>query len=43
MKIVMIATGPAYGWSKQDQEPGNQVMQQCARCGGFTVTFHSAA
>ncbi|GAA0690233.1 thaumatin family protein [Streptomyces malaysiensis subsp. malaysiensis] len=33
----------AYGWSKQDQEPGNQVMQQCARCSGFTVTFHSAA
>ncbi|BBJ46332.1 hypothetical protein SSPO_090500 [Streptomyces antimycoticus] len=32
----------AYGWSKQDQEPGNQVMQQCAQCSGFTVTFHSA-
>ncbi|WAP59758.1 thaumatin family protein [Streptomyces sp. S465] len=31
----------AYGWSKQDQEPGNQVMQQCGRCSGFTVTFHS--
>ncbi|GAA2539861.1 thaumatin family protein [Streptomyces levis] len=41
----MIATNcpKAYGWSKQDQEPGNQVMQQCSRCTGFTVTFHRGA
>ncbi|GGY07866.1 thaumatin family protein [Streptomyces minutiscleroticus] len=41
----MIATHcpKAYGWSKQDQEPGNQVMQQCTRCTGFTVTFHHGA
>ncbi|MGW3090973.1 thaumatin family protein [Streptomyces sp. NPDC001108] len=41
----MIATNcpKAYGWSKQDQEPGNQVMQQCSRCGGFTVEFHRGA
>ncbi|MEV6736427.1 thaumatin family protein [Streptomyces sp. NPDC051104] len=41
----MIATNcpRAYGWSKQDQEPGNQVMQQCSRCNGFTVDFHKGA
>ncbi|WP_265564644.1 thaumatin family protein [Streptomyces hygroscopicus] len=33
----------AYGWSRQDQEPGNQVMQQCSRCNGFTVEFHRGA
>ncbi|MEU7058608.1 thaumatin family protein [Streptomyces sp. NPDC046197] len=33
----------AYGWSRQDQEPGNQVMQQCTRCRGFTVEFHPGA
>ncbi|CAM4079185.1 thaumatin family protein [Kibdelosporangium persicum] len=31
----------AYAWSKQDTEPGNQVMRQCRQCSGFTVTFHS--
>ncbi|WP_433182639.1 thaumatin family protein [Actinoallomurus sp. CA-150999] len=31
----------AYAWSKQDTEPGNRVMYQCAACRGFTVTFHS--
>ena len=30
----------AYAWSKQDTEPGNQVMYQCTSCSGFTVTFH---
>ncbi|GAA3363918.1 MULTISPECIES: thaumatin family protein [Saccharopolyspora] len=30
----------AYGWSKQDQEPGNDVMRNCPSCGGLTVTFH---
>jgi len=41
----MIATNcpRAYGWSKQDQEPGNQVIQQCSRCSGFTVEFHQGA
>ncbi|MFE3767894.1 thaumatin family protein [Streptomyces sp. NPDC059122] len=41
----MIATNcpKAYGWSGQDQEPGNQVMQQCSRCSGFTVEFHRGA
>ncbi|WP_230211102.1 thaumatin family protein [Streptomyces kaniharaensis] len=29
----------AYTWSKQDQQPGNQVMRQCSHCSGFTVTF----
>ncbi|MEV5877346.1 thaumatin family protein [Streptomyces sp. NPDC052101] len=33
----------AYGWSRQDQEPGNKVMQQCSKCSGFTVTFHRAS
>ncbi|GGZ72456.1 thaumatin family protein [Streptomyces echinoruber] len=33
----------AYGWSRQDQEPGNQVMQQCSSCSGFTVEFHAGA
>ncbi|WP_033355566.1 thaumatin family protein [Kitasatospora aureofaciens] len=32
----------AYTWSKQDQVPGNKVMQQCSRCSGFTVTFGPA-
>ncbi|MBP2328302.1 hypothetical protein JOF56_008687 [Kibdelosporangium banguiense] len=31
----------AYAWSKQDTEPGNQVVRQCRNCSGFTVTFHS--
>jgi hypothetical protein len=31
----------AYAWSKQDQEPGNQVVYQCQSCSGFTVTFHN--
>ncbi|RSM87576.1 Thaumatin pathogenesis-like protein [Kibdelosporangium aridum] len=31
----------AYAWSKQDTEPGNQVVRQCRQCSGFTVTFHS--
>lgn len=30
----------AYFWSKQDTEPGNQTVFQCAKCGGFTVTFN---
>ncbi|WP_434445969.1 thaumatin family protein [Lentzea sp. E54] len=30
----------AYAWSKQDTEPGNQTMYQCANCTGFTVTFN---
>src|SRR2546421_3316320 len=29
----------AYFWSKQDTEPGNQTVRQCAQCSGFTVTF----
>ncbi|MEU9077898.1 thaumatin family protein [Kitasatospora sp. NPDC048538] len=33
----------AYTWSKQDQVPGNKVMQQCSHCKGFTVTFGPAA
>ncbi|MER6031388.1 thaumatin family protein [Streptomyces sp. NPDC001851] len=33
----------AYGWSRQDQEPGNKVMQQCSKCSGFLVTFHHAS
>ncbi|WP_354637320.1 thaumatin family protein [Kitasatospora camelliae] len=33
----------AYTWSKQDQVPGNKVMQQCSRCKGFTVTFERVA
>ncbi|GAA0907982.1 thaumatin family protein [Streptomyces thermoalcalitolerans] len=41
----MIATHcpRAYGWSRHDQEPGNQVMQQCSSCSGFTVEFHAGA
>jgi hypothetical protein len=31
----------AYAWSRQDTEPGNQVVRQCRQCSGFTVTFHS--
>ncbi|GLW66896.1 hypothetical protein Arub01_51400 [Actinomadura rubrobrunea] len=30
----------AYAWSRQDHEPGNQVVYQCHSCSGFTVTFH---
>lgn len=30
----------AYAWSKQDAEEGNQVMRQCSKCKGLTVTFH---
>jgi hypothetical protein len=30
----------AYAWSKQDTEPGNQTVYQCANCTGFKVTFH---
>ncbi|CCK25630.1 lipoprotein [Streptomyces davaonensis JCM 4913] len=31
----------AYGWSKQDAEPGNRVVYQCTECTGMTVTFGS--
>jgi hypothetical protein len=31
----------AYAWSRQDTEPGSQVVRQCRQCSGFTVTFHS--
>jgi hypothetical protein len=30
----------AYSWSKNDTVPGNQVMRDCTKCSGFTVTFH---
>ncbi|MEK8169387.1 hypothetical protein NKH77_05065 [Streptomyces sp. M19] len=30
----------AYGWSGNDQVPGNQVVRNCRACSGFTVTFH---
>lgn len=30
----------AYSWSKADTVPGNQVMRDCTKCSGFTVTFH---
>ncbi|MGI5347405.1 glycosyl hydrolase [Streptomyces sp. CA-250714] len=30
----------AYGWSKHDAENGNQVVRQCSKCKGLTVTFH---
>lgn len=30
----------AYSWSKHDAESGNQVMRQCSKCKGMTVTFH---
>ncbi|MEW2614711.1 glycosyl hydrolase [Streptomyces sp. NPDC047880] len=30
----------AYGWSKHDTEQGNQVVYQCRKCTGLTVTFH---
>ena len=33
----------AYAWSKQDTEPGNQTMYQCASCTGFTITFHGGS
>lgn len=33
----------AEAWSKQDTEPGNRTMYQCASCTGFTITFHSGS
>ncbi|MET8830008.1 glycosyl hydrolase [Streptomyces sp. NPDC004610] len=33
----------AYAWSKQDTEPGNQTVRQCAECTGMTVTFGTGA
>ncbi|GAA2617370.1 glycosyl hydrolase [Streptomyces axinellae] len=30
----------AYSWSKHDAEKGNQVVRQCSKCKGLTVTFH---
>ncbi|WP_327392839.1 glycosyl hydrolase [Streptomyces sp. NBC_01186] len=30
----------AYSWSKHDTEKGNQVVRQCSKCKGLTVTFH---
>jgi hypothetical protein len=33
----------AYAWSKQDAEPGNQVVRQCTKCSGLTVAFHGSA
>ena len=33
----------AYAWSRQDTEPGNQTVFQCASCSGFTVTFHGGS
>ncbi|MFJ4079435.1 glycosyl hydrolase [Streptomyces iakyrus] len=30
----------AYSWSKHDTEQGNQVVYQCRKCTGLTVTFH---
>jgi hypothetical protein len=30
----------AYPWSKHDAEAGNQVVRQCSKCSGLTVTFH---
>lgn len=30
----------AYSWSKHDAEAGNQVVRQCGKCTGMTVTFH---
>ncbi|WP_243082300.1 glycosyl hydrolase [Streptomyces sp. 891-h] len=30
----------AYSWSKHDAEQGNQVVRQCGKCNGLTVTFH---
>ncbi|WP_413807675.1 glycosyl hydrolase [Streptomyces sp. OE57] len=30
----------AYAWSKHDAEGGNQVVRQCSKCSGLTVTFH---
>ncbi|MBT3154940.1 hypothetical protein HTV45_29400 [Streptomyces sp. CHD11] len=32
----------AYAWSRQDHEPGNRTVYQCAECAGLTVTFHGA-
>lgn len=29
----------AYGWSKQDAEPGNRTVYQCTECTGLTVAF----
>jgi putative glycosyl hydrolase/thaumatin family protein len=33
----------AYAWSKQDAEPGNQVMRQCTKCNGMTVAFGNSS
>ncbi|MER6531809.1 glycosyl hydrolase [Streptomyces sp. NPDC001508] len=33
----------AYAWSKQDAEPGSQVVRQCTRCTGMTVAFQGTA
>ncbi|MET7637392.1 thaumatin family protein [Streptomyces sp. NPDC005438] len=30
----------AYTWSRQDTVPGNDVVRNCTRCSGATVTFH---
>ncbi len=32
----------AYAWSRHDAEAGNQVVRQCSKCNGLTVTFHGA-
>ncbi len=30
----------AYSWSKGDTTSGNQVVRNCSKCSGLTVTFH---
>ncbi|WP_367125525.1 thaumatin family protein [Streptomyces phytohabitans] len=30
----------AYSWSGNDSVPGNDVVRNCTKCSGFTVTFH---
>lgn len=30
----------AYSWSGNDTVPGNDVVRNCTKCNGFTVTFH---
>jgi len=30
----------AYSWSGNDTVPGNDVVRNCSKCSGFTVTFH---
>ncbi|MFI1409098.1 glycosyl hydrolase [Streptomyces sp. NPDC020707] len=32
----------AYAWSKHDAEEGNQVVRQCSKCKGFTVSFYGS-